>query len=493
MAADEEIRAKDVVPKLTKFREGDGLYGDGQTSFFMEHQDLAKNVIEDSSENTAATEADMVAGSKIPIMTANGPKALPGNAIAKASDVSALQTKTNKIDNNLGVYDIGTTYNTLDAAYSRVMAVYPIHDVNDTFYYKITEKSTNGTLTIRITSEGSPYSAALLQTIRTLTATDTAAEGYFVIDSVVKSSAKYIIILNNTANLEVSFKSKLWVGNSVYSDVDALDKGSVMPIKTALDFCVDCLKDNSGYELNNSGYMQPTVSQKYCSNMYRCKPGDTLEYKLSSDSVILATYDENKAVVSYVSGTGASNYITGTKTFAANEVYFAISGAIARFGDYEAKYTSSFREYEKLKKGLDDVDVKLENVDGILGVIDGGTTYSELDTSLNRVLHFYPIENSKYDYGYKISNISNANNTYIQITDAKAPYDANILQTINIIASGTTEAEGTFTIDHAVRSSAKYIMVGSKSAGAAASFNSKLWLMDESLAGISYENTAHYG
>lgn len=97
MATDEEIRAKDVVPKLTEFREGDGLYGDGQTSFFMEHHDIAKNVVKDSAENTAATEADMVAGSKIPIMTAAGPKALPGNAVAKASDVVALQTKTTNI------------------------------------------------------------------------------------------------------------------------------------------------------------------------------------------------------------------------------------------------------------------------------------------------------------------------------------------------------------------------------------------------------------
>lgn len=40
MAADETIRAKDVIPKLKMFREGDGIYGDGLTSFFMEYQDL---------------------------------------------------------------------------------------------------------------------------------------------------------------------------------------------------------------------------------------------------------------------------------------------------------------------------------------------------------------------------------------------------------------------------------------------------------------------
>lgn len=47
--------------------------------------------------DTAATESDMVAGSKIPIMTADGPKALPCNAIANASDVTALQTKITNI------------------------------------------------------------------------------------------------------------------------------------------------------------------------------------------------------------------------------------------------------------------------------------------------------------------------------------------------------------------------------------------------------------
>lgn len=42
MATDEEIRAKDVIPKITEFREGDGLYGDGPTSFFMEYLALLK-------------------------------------------------------------------------------------------------------------------------------------------------------------------------------------------------------------------------------------------------------------------------------------------------------------------------------------------------------------------------------------------------------------------------------------------------------------------
>lgn len=109
MATDEEIRAKDVIPKLTKFRNGDGFYGDGQTSFFMDHQDVANNVVEDSANNPAATESDLVAGSTLPIMTANGPKALPGDTIAKASDVSKLQTKTTNISASIAPEYNGTT------------------------------------------------------------------------------------------------------------------------------------------------------------------------------------------------------------------------------------------------------------------------------------------------------------------------------------------------------------------------------------------------
>ena len=101
MATDEEIRAKDVIPKLNKFREGDVIYGDGQTSFCMEHQYLANNVIEDSANNTAATEADLVAGSTLPIMTANGPKSLPGNAIAKASEQAAITTYAQNVAHSI--------------------------------------------------------------------------------------------------------------------------------------------------------------------------------------------------------------------------------------------------------------------------------------------------------------------------------------------------------------------------------------------------------
>ena len=75
-------RIKDWAVSITSFRTGDVIPVDGPSGTAkMGYSDLAKEVIKDSANNTAATESDMVAGSKIPIMTANGPKALPGDAI----------------------------------------------------------------------------------------------------------------------------------------------------------------------------------------------------------------------------------------------------------------------------------------------------------------------------------------------------------------------------------------------------------------------------
>lgn len=51
--------------------------------------------------DTAATEADLVAGSMLPIMTANGPKSLPGNAIAKAIEQTALTTYAQNVAHSI--------------------------------------------------------------------------------------------------------------------------------------------------------------------------------------------------------------------------------------------------------------------------------------------------------------------------------------------------------------------------------------------------------
>lgn len=58
---------------------------------------------------TAATESDLVAGSTLPIMTANGPKSLPGNAIAGASEQAALTTYVQNVAHSIAPEYNGTT------------------------------------------------------------------------------------------------------------------------------------------------------------------------------------------------------------------------------------------------------------------------------------------------------------------------------------------------------------------------------------------------
>lgn len=95
-------RIRDWAVSITSFRTGDVLPVDGPSGTAkIPYSDLAKEVIKDSANNTTATEADLVAGSKLPIMTANGPKALPGNAIAKASEQTATKTYAQNVAHSI--------------------------------------------------------------------------------------------------------------------------------------------------------------------------------------------------------------------------------------------------------------------------------------------------------------------------------------------------------------------------------------------------------
>ena len=95
-------RIKDWAVSITSFRTGDMLTVDGPSGTAkIGYSDLAKEVIKDSANNTAATESDLVAGSTLPIMTADGPKALPGDAIAKASEQTALTTYAQNVSHSI--------------------------------------------------------------------------------------------------------------------------------------------------------------------------------------------------------------------------------------------------------------------------------------------------------------------------------------------------------------------------------------------------------
>lgn len=72
MATDEEIRAKDILPHKTAFSEGDGFYGDGDSSFFME----APKLLELTAQNA-------LAGNVVPVFNPTKPNDEGGYAYYK--------------------------------------------------------------------------------------------------------------------------------------------------------------------------------------------------------------------------------------------------------------------------------------------------------------------------------------------------------------------------------------------------------------------------
>lgn len=58
MATNEEIRAKDILPHKTSFSAGDGFYGDGPTSFFMEANKLLELTAQDALAGNVVLEFD---------------------------------------------------------------------------------------------------------------------------------------------------------------------------------------------------------------------------------------------------------------------------------------------------------------------------------------------------------------------------------------------------------------------------------------------------
>lgn len=108
MATNDEIRAKDIVPELTDFRDDtDGLYGDGsQSSFFIKALNLAKSILgRIHLLSDTAIESDLVAGNYIALDGSAGTKKLPANNIpacklidrgsASVSTINGLSFKQN--------------------------------------------------------------------------------------------------------------------------------------------------------------------------------------------------------------------------------------------------------------------------------------------------------------------------------------------------------------------------------------------------------------
>lgn len=136
-------------------------------------------------------------------------------------DYTKLGRGVAALTEEIGLYDIGTTYNTLDASYNRVMAVYPIKNVDSVFNFVISEKSTNDSVIIRVCSAPSPYSESLLQIVAAMNPEETRLTGSFVIDDDVKDAAKYIIVLCPSAGSLVSFRLELFTEASLTEKLKA--------------------------------------------------------------------------------------------------------------------------------------------------------------------------------------------------------------------------------------------------------------------------------
>ena len=88
MATEEEIRAKDIVPHKTSFSAGDGFYGDGDSSFFME----AVKLLELTAQNA-------LAGNVAPAFDPTKPNDEGGYAYYK-NEIGAYQGATYKFKVN---------------------------------------------------------------------------------------------------------------------------------------------------------------------------------------------------------------------------------------------------------------------------------------------------------------------------------------------------------------------------------------------------------
>lgn len=134
---------------------------------------------------------------------------------------------------------------------------------------------------------------------------------------------------------------------------------------------------NVGRKINaTTGYLEETASAVGTTDLYPCKTGDTLSYKLSCDTGygILATYDENMSFLRCpVVATGAGNYLEGTYTFVSDEKYFRVSGktTAARYSNYYLNYTTAVTV-------LNDMEARISALeDGNASLPSYWTTYLE--------------------------------------------------------------------------------------------------------------------
>lgn len=398
--------------------------------------------------------------------------------------VAELKSAISTLDSDLGVYDIGTTYNTLDSTYNRVMAVYPIRNVDDTFYYSITNKSTNGNVNIRICSRATPYASDLLKTVATIAMTDVSGSGRFTISDSVKANAKYIIFLNPSPNLLVSFNVSMWTEKSVAEEIKSLseraDNLHSFAVSSYADYEQGGFNGSTGETVNNTRIVRTSDSIIT----------DQIDKVVLSDDNILHvqmySYDEQHNFIGKNDlGTVSFEY-TGKQLLAIRQstyVKFAIYKVVVEdFSPSDLKTSGLFDVSASVKNDIRIINEKADQntaeiglIEDELGVIDLDAVYNTLDATYSRNIVFYPITNKSLKYFYKITNKTTGYALQVRITNAKTPYEANRLKVVGTIAADASSGSGSFGIDDDIKDNASFIMIGVLTSNVNTSFTVTLW------------------
>lgn len=132
---------------------------------------------------------------------------------------------------------------------------------------------------------------------------------------------------------------------------------------TPLKLTLNVIDDNPNKTIMLDGTVVQTANAIGVSNLYACKAGYIISYKLSTQDsrLIFVVYDKDNNVTHSVSGTGYSGYISGEYTFTDADAYFRVSGVIG--GNYRKNYTLSY-SYElpnvATKTDIESIDTQLQ-------------------------------------------------------------------------------------------------------------------------------------
>lgn len=169
--------------------------------------------------------------------------------------------------------------------------------------------------------------------------TFTENDKYFMVSCITAYKANGVYyLLYNSGNSALDNNIKLKILREMTSVSPLLDVGILL--------------DNQGKYVNLSGDLSDSADMS-CSNMYACKEGDVLKYRLSASTnmLVLATYD---AIGRLVNGVAGTNWTpigdTRTYTFNSQEKYFRVCGV-----NREWFLNSYYVQYGEVSKNITDM------------------------------------------------------------------------------------------------------------------------------------------